>query len=82
MREDALDTSTQLRYNGSHALTGLSKGGRVNVCLRGDATHIQTCSSHLASLVDDDLQTLFGSIFSGTVTARSRTDNDQISCCH
>ena len=82
MREDALDTSTQLRYNGSHTLTGLSKGGRVNVGFRGDTAYIQARASHLASLEDDDLQTLFGSIFSSAVTARSRTDNDQISCCH
>ena len=54
----------------------------MDIGLRGDAAYIQTGASHLGAFEDHDLQTFFGSIFSGAVATRSCADNNKISCCH
>ena len=82
MREDALDTCTELGNDNGHTFAGLSEGGAVDIGLRGDAAHIETSTTHVVALEDDDLQALLGGIFSGAVTAWPRADDDEISCCH
>ena len=54
----------------------------MDIGLRGDATDIKAGTSHLRTLENRDLQTLFGGVFSGAVTAWPRADDDEISCCH
>ena len=80
--ENALDTCTELRNYLHHTLTGFFEGGAMNVGLGGNATYIKTGASHVVALEDDNLQALLGSIFSGAVPTRARTDDDKISCCH
>ena len=82
MRENGLYPTTQLRDDLGHAFVGLSESGAVDVGLRGDAAEIETGASHLRALEDRDLQALFGGVFSGAVTAWTRTDDDQISLSH
>ena len=82
VRQDALYTRTELGHHSGHTFTGLSERSRVDEGLRGDTAHIETSTSHLCALEDDDLQTLLGCVFSGAVTSRSSTDDNQISCCH
>ena len=78
MGEDGLDTLTELRDYLCHTRTGLIEGGGVNVGLRGDAADIETGASHLRAFENHDLQTLFGGVFSGTVSARASADYNQI----
>ena len=82
VREDALDTSTELGHNLCHTFTSLIESSRMDVGLRGDATHIETGAPYVVTLEDHNLQALFGGIFSGTVATRPRADDNQISCCH
>ena len=78
MREDGLNTSTELGYNLSHTFTSLSKRGTMDVGLRGNAPHVQTCTTNIVGLEDNDFQPLLGGIFSGAVTARSRADDEKV----
>ena len=82
MREDSLYAGAELGHNGSHALAGLGKSGRVNVGLGGDAAHVETRASNLSALEDNNLEALLGGIFSGAVPTRARTDDNQIRRCH
>ena len=83
MREDRLDTSTELGNDLSHALTGLSEDIGMDIGLRGDAADIETGASDIGTLEDRDFQALLGGIFSSAVTTRARTDNNQIRFfCH
>ena len=65
-------------YNLSHTFTSLSKRGTMDVGLGGNAPHVQTCTTNIVGLEDNYLQSLFGGIFSGAVTARSRTDDEKV----
>ena len=78
MREDTLYPTTQLGHDLCHAFASLSKGGSMDVGLRRDTAYIEAGSSDLSALEDCNLQALFGSIFSGAVTTRPRTDDNQI----
>ena len=82
MREDGFDTGTELGTDNGHTFAGLSKGGAVDIGLRWDAAYIETGAAHVVTLEDDDLQALLGGIFSGAVTSRPRTNNDQIRFRH
>ena len=82
MRENLVNTLTELSDDLGHALASHSEGGGMNVGLGGYAAHVETRSSHIGSLKDDDLQPLPGGIFCGAVASRACTDDDQISCCH
>ena len=82
MREDSFYSTPQLRHHLRHPFTSLSKGSRVYIGLRWDATYIQTSTADLSSLEDNDLQPLLGGIFSGAVTTRARADDNQISFFH
>jgi hypothetical protein len=82
MREDTLDTSTELRHYLGHTLTGLLEGGTMDIGLRGDAADIETGASDVGTLEDDHLQALLGSIFRSTVAARSGTNDNEISFFH
>jgi hypothetical protein len=50
----------------------------VDIGLRGDTAYIETGASHLGGFEDHDLQSLFGGVFSGAVTAWARADDNQI----
>ena len=82
MREDTLDTSTELGDYLGHTLSSLSERCTMNISLCGDAADIQASTSDIGTLEDDHLQTLLGSIFRSTVAARSGTNDNEISCCH
>ena len=79
MREDGLDTLTQLGHDGGHALAGLVEALGVDVGLRGDAADIETGAPDGSFLEEGHLQSLLGGVFSSAVTAWTRTDDDQIS---
>ena len=79
MREDSLNTSTELWNDSVHTFTGLLEGGAMDVGLGRNATYIQTGTPHFTLFYNDNLQPLFGSIFSGTVAARPRADDDYVS---
>ena len=50
--------------------------------LRGNATNVQTGPSDVLPFDNDNLQTLFRSIFSGAVSTWSSADDDEVSFCH
>ena len=82
MREDGGDTLTELGNDLLRMTTGIGEGGLVDIALRGDATHIEARASQLATLEDDNLQALFGSIFCSAIAPRARTNHNQINFNH
>ena len=82
MRENGLNTGTELRDDCCHTLAGFGKGGTVDVGLCGNTADVQARAADVLTFEDGDLQALFGSIFSGAVATWPRTDDDEISCCH
>jgi hypothetical protein len=73
LREDSLYPTPQLCYYLLLALESLSKRSTVDIGLGRDAPTIQAGASYLVLFYYDHLQTLVGSIFSGSVTTRSGT---------
>ena len=54
----------------------------MHIGLGGYAPHIEAGAAHVCTFEDNNLQSLLGSIFSGAVTTRSRTDDNQITLFH
>jgi hypothetical protein len=82
IREDALDSSAELRHDQRQALAGFLERTGMHIGLRGYAAYIKTRTTNVVALEDDDLQALLGGIFSGAVTTRARADDNQISFIH
>jgi hypothetical protein len=78
MREDALNACTELGNNLRHTLASLIECGAMDVSLRRNTPYVQTRTAYVVALEDRNLQALLGSIFSGAVTPRARTDDNEI----
>ena len=77
--QDGLEVDAVLRLR--HQRVAIEVGV-VGKALRGDAAHVEARATQFALLDDHDLEAVLGSIAGGMITARSCSDDDQISRCH
>jgi hypothetical protein len=78
MREKGLYPTPQLRNDLRHALLRLSKGGGMDVGLRGNTAHVQAGASHPVGLEKNDLQSCLGGKLCGTIASGTCTDDDEV----
>ena len=82
VRKDAFYTLTELRYYGSHAFASFIESRTMDIGFRGDATHIQTRTSHVVAFENHDLEALLGGIFRSAIAPWASSDDNEISFIH